>query len=182
VWGDGVLGLRQINTCRKVPLQAKFFRRRHFTLPSVTLIFLRPIPIPTSLFLILEASSSLSSSLFGSSSYFFFLSTPSILLPTSLPPLSIISPGILILHLYPFSLPPSSSSHPPPHFPSIRFSIISPGILLPQLYSILPLFPLPPSSIFLPHFPSTPFSIISPAISLFSRVTPPPPTHLPGKR
>ncbi len=33
VWGGGrygVLGLRQINTCRKVPLQIKFFRWRHF--------------------------------------------------------------------------------------------------------------------------------------------------------
>ncbi len=31
--GDGVLDLRQINTCRKVPLQVHFFRWRHFALP-----------------------------------------------------------------------------------------------------------------------------------------------------
>jgi hypothetical protein len=41
-WGEyGVLGLRQINTCRKVPLQEKNFRLRHFALPSMSLIFLR---------------------------------------------------------------------------------------------------------------------------------------------
>ncbi len=39
--GYRVLGLRQINTCRKVPLQVKFFRSRHFALPSMSLIFLR---------------------------------------------------------------------------------------------------------------------------------------------
>ncbi len=37
----GVLGLRQINTCRKVPLQVNIFRWRHFALPSMSLIFLR---------------------------------------------------------------------------------------------------------------------------------------------
>ncbi len=37
----GVLGLGQINTCRKVPLLVKFFRLRHFALPSMSLIFLR---------------------------------------------------------------------------------------------------------------------------------------------
>jgi hypothetical protein len=37
----GVLGLRQINTCREVPLQVNIFRWRHFALPSVSLIFLR---------------------------------------------------------------------------------------------------------------------------------------------
>ncbi len=42
--GDCVLGLRLINTCRKVPLQVNFFRCRHFTLPSMILIFLRPYP------------------------------------------------------------------------------------------------------------------------------------------
>jgi hypothetical protein len=36
-----ILGLRQINTCSKVPLQVNFFRRRHFALLSVRLIFLR---------------------------------------------------------------------------------------------------------------------------------------------
>ncbi len=35
--GYGVLGLRQINTCRKVPLQVIFFRWRHFALPSMSL-------------------------------------------------------------------------------------------------------------------------------------------------
>ena len=38
--GYGVLGLRQINTCRKVPLQGNYLRRRHFALPSMSLIFL----------------------------------------------------------------------------------------------------------------------------------------------
>ncbi len=35
-----VLGLRQINNCRKVTLQVNFFRWRHFALPSMSLIFL----------------------------------------------------------------------------------------------------------------------------------------------
>ncbi len=39
--GYGVLGLRQINTCRKIPLQVNFFRWLHFALPSMSLIFLR---------------------------------------------------------------------------------------------------------------------------------------------
>ncbi len=39
--GYGVLGPRQINTCRKVPLEVNFFRWRHFALPSMNLIFLR---------------------------------------------------------------------------------------------------------------------------------------------
>ncbi len=39
--GYGVLGLRQINTFRKVPLQVNFFRWRHFALFSMSLIFLR---------------------------------------------------------------------------------------------------------------------------------------------
>jgi hypothetical protein len=30
-----VLGLRSINTCRKVPLEVNFFRWRHFALPSI---------------------------------------------------------------------------------------------------------------------------------------------------
>ncbi len=34
-------GLRQINTCRKIPLQVNFFRWRLFALPSMSLIFLR---------------------------------------------------------------------------------------------------------------------------------------------
>ncbi len=34
----GVLGLRQINTCRKVHLQVSFFRRRHFALVSTQII------------------------------------------------------------------------------------------------------------------------------------------------
>ncbi len=39
VW---VLGLRQIITCRKVPLRVNFFKWRHFALPSsMSLIFLR---------------------------------------------------------------------------------------------------------------------------------------------
>jgi hypothetical protein len=37
----GVLGLRQINTWRKVPSQVNCFRWRHFALPSMSLIFLR---------------------------------------------------------------------------------------------------------------------------------------------
>ncbi len=39
----GVLGLRQINTCRKVPLifLINIFRWKQFALPSVSLIFLR---------------------------------------------------------------------------------------------------------------------------------------------
>ncbi len=36
-WGYGVLGLRQINTCRKVPLQVNFFSWRHFALSSISL-------------------------------------------------------------------------------------------------------------------------------------------------
>ncbi len=35
----GVLCLRQINTCSKVPLQEILFRWRHFALPSMSLIF-----------------------------------------------------------------------------------------------------------------------------------------------
>jgi hypothetical protein len=38
-------GLRQINTCSKIPLQVHFFRWRHFALPSMSLIFLRHTPI-----------------------------------------------------------------------------------------------------------------------------------------
>jgi hypothetical protein len=38
--GYGVLGLRRINTCRKVPLQVNFFRWRHFLLPAMNLLFL----------------------------------------------------------------------------------------------------------------------------------------------
>jgi len=34
-------GLRPINTCRIVPLQVNFFRERHLTLLSISLIFLR---------------------------------------------------------------------------------------------------------------------------------------------
>ncbi len=37
----GVLGFRQINTCRKVLLQVNFFRWRHYALPSMSLIFPR---------------------------------------------------------------------------------------------------------------------------------------------
>ncbi len=37
--GDRDLSFRQINTCRKVPLQANFFRWRHFALPSISLLF-----------------------------------------------------------------------------------------------------------------------------------------------
>jgi len=40
--GEGVLGLRQIYTCRKVPLRV--FRWQHFALPSMSLIFLRVQP------------------------------------------------------------------------------------------------------------------------------------------
>ncbi len=40
-WEYGVLGLRQLNTCRKVPLQINIFRWRHYALPSMSLIFLR---------------------------------------------------------------------------------------------------------------------------------------------
>jgi hypothetical protein len=32
-------GLRYINTCRKVSLQVNFLRRRHFALPSMSLVF-----------------------------------------------------------------------------------------------------------------------------------------------
>ncbi len=38
--GNGVLGFRQINTCRKVPSQLNFFRWRHFAMPSMSLNFL----------------------------------------------------------------------------------------------------------------------------------------------
>ncbi len=41
VRGGIVLPLRQINTCRKVPLQVNFFRWQHFALPSMSLILLR---------------------------------------------------------------------------------------------------------------------------------------------
>ncbi len=41
-----ILGLRQINTCRKVPLQVNFFKWRHFALLSMSLIFLRVKLIP----------------------------------------------------------------------------------------------------------------------------------------
>ena len=34
----GFLGLRQINPCRKVPLQVNFFRWRHFELPSIWIL------------------------------------------------------------------------------------------------------------------------------------------------
>jgi hypothetical protein len=44
--GYGILGLRQINTCRKVPLHVHFCRWRHFALPSLSLVFLRP-PTPS---------------------------------------------------------------------------------------------------------------------------------------
>ncbi len=41
--GGGDMGFwaSEINTCRKVPLHVNFFRRRHFALPSMSLIFLR---------------------------------------------------------------------------------------------------------------------------------------------
>ncbi len=39
--GYGVLGHTHINTCRKVPVQVNYFRRRHFALPSMSLIFMR---------------------------------------------------------------------------------------------------------------------------------------------
>jgi hypothetical protein len=39
--GYGILGLRQINTVRKVPLHVNFVRWRHFALPSISLIFVR---------------------------------------------------------------------------------------------------------------------------------------------
>ncbi len=42
--GYGVPGLRQINICRKVPLQVNSFRLRHFALPSMSRIFLRYVP------------------------------------------------------------------------------------------------------------------------------------------
>ncbi len=42
--GYGMLGLRQINTGRKIPLQVNFFRWRHFALPSMSPIFLRLRP------------------------------------------------------------------------------------------------------------------------------------------
>ncbi len=46
VGGYGVPGLRQINTCRKVPLQVNFFRwRRHFALPSMSFNFLGNGPL-----------------------------------------------------------------------------------------------------------------------------------------
>ncbi len=37
----GVLGLRQINTSRKVPFQGNFFSWQHFALLTISLIFLR---------------------------------------------------------------------------------------------------------------------------------------------
>jgi hypothetical protein len=40
-----VLGLRQINTCCKVPLQVNFCRWRHLGLPPMSLIFRRLYPI-----------------------------------------------------------------------------------------------------------------------------------------
>jgi hypothetical protein len=42
--GYGFLGFRQINTFRKVPLQVDFCRR-HFALPSVSLIFLELVAV-----------------------------------------------------------------------------------------------------------------------------------------
>jgi hypothetical protein len=48
--GYGGLALRQINTCRKVPLQVNFFRWWHLALPSMSLMFLRFL---WSLFLVL---------------------------------------------------------------------------------------------------------------------------------
>ena len=39
----GILDLRKINTCLKVPLQINFFRWRHLALPSTSLIFLRAL-------------------------------------------------------------------------------------------------------------------------------------------
>ncbi len=44
VKGGGVWGSRphtHINTCRKVPVHVNYFRRRHFALPSMSLIILR---------------------------------------------------------------------------------------------------------------------------------------------
>jgi hypothetical protein len=41
-------GLRQINTCHKVPLQFNFFRWRHFSLFSISLIFLCNVMKPSS--------------------------------------------------------------------------------------------------------------------------------------
>jgi hypothetical protein len=38
--GYGVLGLRQINICRKVSLQVNVFRLHHFALPSISFTFL----------------------------------------------------------------------------------------------------------------------------------------------
>ncbi len=43
------MDLRQINTCRKVPLQVNFFRWRYFSLPSMSLIFLRAETIPSTI-------------------------------------------------------------------------------------------------------------------------------------
>ncbi len=37
----GVLGLRQVNTCHKDPLQVNSFRCQHFALPSMSLMFLQ---------------------------------------------------------------------------------------------------------------------------------------------
>ncbi len=39
--GSDAPGLRQINSCRKVPLQVNLFRWRPFAVPSMSLIFLR---------------------------------------------------------------------------------------------------------------------------------------------
>ncbi len=44
--GYGVLGLRQIKTCRKVPLEVNFVKWRHFSLLSMSLIFLHFRPFP----------------------------------------------------------------------------------------------------------------------------------------
>jgi hypothetical protein len=48
--GYGVLGLRQIITCGKVPLKVNFCWWLHFALPSMSLIFRRgtPSPLPLS--------------------------------------------------------------------------------------------------------------------------------------
>ncbi len=46
--GYGVQGLRQINTCRKVPLLVNFIRWRHFALPSMSLIY-KPTSFPSPL-------------------------------------------------------------------------------------------------------------------------------------
>jgi hypothetical protein len=43
---SGVLVLRQINACLKVPLQVNFFRWRNFTVPSMSLFFYGVPPLP----------------------------------------------------------------------------------------------------------------------------------------